>query len=122
MNSKATVIGWLLLLMITAAACGKKQKKYLDLNKMKVVMWDITQADEFASYYIRKDTTRNLQAATDSLYAKVFALHGITSAQFRNSFDYYRNNPGKYKILLDSLTQYSNRIREERYRNLAAPQ
>jgi hypothetical protein len=111
-----------IVLMVTAAACGKSRNKYLDLNKMKVVMWDVTQADEYASYYIKKDTTRNMQAATDSLYAKVFALHGITAVQFRQSFEHYRNNPGRYKVLLDSLTQYSNRIREQRYRNLAAPQ
>jgi hypothetical protein len=112
----------MMLLIITAAACNKNGGKYLDLNKMKLVMWDITQADEFISYYVKKDTTRNLQAATDSLYAKLFALNGVTAAQFQQSFDYYRNNPGKYKILLDSLTQYSSRIRETRYQNLAAPQ
>jgi dolichyl-phosphate-mannose--protein O-mannosyl transferase len=122
MKGNMLFIWAMIVLMVTAAACGKSRKKYLDINKMKVVMWDVTQADEFASYYIRKDTTRNMQAATDSLYASVFALHGITALQFRQSFEHYRNNPGKYKVLLDSLTQYSNRIREERYRNLAAPQ
>lgn len=87
----------------------------LSYNEMKLVMWDMTLADEFASVYVKRDTTKNLRHETNVLYQKVFVLHKTDSARFFNSFDYYKKHPDHYKILLDSLYAFANRERENRF-------
>jgi hypothetical protein len=91
------------------------KRDILSINNMKLVMWDMIQADEFAPVYIAKDSTRNLKKETKLLYQKVFALHKIDSARFYKSFDYYKAHPEDYKILLDSLSAFANRERDNRF-------
>jgi hypothetical protein len=87
----------------------------LSVNNMKLVMWDMIQVDEFAPTYIAKDTTRDLKMETSRLYQKVFAVHKIDSATFFKSFEYYKQHPLDYKILLDSLSDFAKRVRDNRF-------
>ena len=87
----------------------------LSVDNMKTIMWDMVQTDEFASVYVKKDTTRNLQKETNILYQKVFALHKTDSSQFFKSFYYYKKYPENYKVLLDSLNALATRERDNRF-------
>ena len=89
----------------------------LSINEMKQVMWNMIQVDEFAASYIGKDSTLDLKKETGKLYQKVFVLHKIDSAHFFKSFKYYKEHPDDYKILLDSLTAFGIRERENRFNN-----
>ena len=108
----------LILILLFQSSCnrpGPGRGGILSYDQMKSVMWDMTQADEYAAVYKKRDSTLNLQLETNKLYAKVFALHKTDSARFFNSFDYYKKHPDDYKILLDSLYALSNRERENRF-------
>ena len=78
-------------------------------------MWDMIQADEYASFYIVKDSTKNLKQETLKLYSKVFSLHKVSSDDFGRSYDYYKGNPAMEKELLDSLQTYGNKMRETNF-------
>jgi hypothetical protein len=109
---------YFLLLFFALVACSRQKPGkggILSYNEMKLVMWDMTLADEFAAVYIKRDSTKDLQKETNLLYQKVFVLHKTDSAHFFNSFDFYRKHPDNYKILLDSLYAYANRERENRF-------
>lgn len=109
---------WLLFLVFCLCSCWQAKpgkNEVLSINSMKLVMWDMIQADEFATSYIPKDSTHNLQIETNRLYQKVFVLHKIDSLKFFKSIDYYKKNPGDYKILMDSLSAYANRERDNRF-------
>lgn len=109
---------FLFLILLGVAGCWKQgpgKRGVLSINEMKLVLWDVMQADEFAVTYIPKDSTLNLERETNRLYQKVFLLHKTDSAQFFKSFDYYRNHPDHYRVLIDSLQAYSNRERDNRF-------
>lgn len=95
--------------------CAEKpgKKGILSVNDMKLVMWDMLQADEFVGTFMRLDSTIHLDSAANVYYQKIFFLHKTSQKEFFRSFDYYKMNPGYYKILLDSLNDYGNRERDE---------
>jgi hypothetical protein len=90
----------------------KTKVKVLPINKMKVVMWDITSADEWMKISNSKDSTQLLKKQNISLYNKIFALHQTTKEEFYNSYNYYQNNPNEMKALLDSLMNYGTKKRD----------
>ena len=79
---------------------------------MKTVMWHIAEAEAYANQHIVRDTTKNLRNETNVLYQKVFALHKTNKEQFAESLKYYESHPEIHKILLDSLMNYANRIKD----------
>lgn len=67
-------------------------------------MWDMIRADQFlANFVFSRDTTVNKVAESQSLYAKIFAIHQITEAEFRRSYEYYSTRPKLMKTLMDSV-------------------
>lgn len=108
----------LVVMIMLAAGCGKKRPGHggiLSYNDMKLVMWDMAQADEYAAVYLKRDTTKNLQTETNRVYQQIFLLHKTDSAQFFNSFRYYKTHPDHYKVLLDSLNAIASRDRNNRF-------
>jgi hypothetical protein len=72
--------------------------------KMEVVLWDLIRADQFASdYLLPGDTSLDNQPERVRLYQQVFAIHGITSEEFKRSFQYYQTHPSQLKLVVDSL-------------------
>ena len=78
-------------------------------DKMKLVLWDISRADELVNYYSIKDSTFKKQDKYNSFYDTVFRVHGITNFQFNESLQYYQDRPVLLKTILDSLTKYGER-------------
>lgn len=85
-------------------------KDVLPPKKMQAVLWDIMQADEMADYYAAKDSTfRGLVKHVD-YYQKVFSIHKITKEDFTRSLTYYEDHPTSFKIVLDSLQNFAERL------------
>lgn len=111
-----------LLFMIIVAGCGKSgEKDILPQVKMERVMWDVVQADEFIQAYVLKDSNKvDVKAERYKLYEQVFRLHNTTKDQFRKSYHYYLSNPGKNKVLFDSLSAKANRRMQDAYKGMGA--
>ena len=101
----------LLLFIILLYSCSNRDKvpkHILSIKQMYPVMWDLARADVMVTY-THRDTTERKQRL-DSLYSQVFVIHDITSEKFRESLNFYEQNPEILKVLMDSLRSYERRV------------
>jgi tRNA/tmRNA/rRNA uracil-C5-methylase (TrmA/RlmC/RlmD family) len=92
-------------------ACNKKSKdnQVLPINSMKLIMWDMMKADEWFVQTTIKDTQHLRKKENIELYEQVFAIHNTSRKQFYNTYKFYQTHPDQLKILIDSITAFSNR-------------
>ncbi len=100
------------------SACGTEDKKIPDnvmpVDKMKLVMWDLLQAGNYATIQKEKDTS--IKQLNTAYMAQVLQLYKISKDDFFKSFDYYQTHPELNKILFDSINAYSQRKRGDLYK------
>jgi hypothetical protein len=82
-------------------------------HKMKEIVFDLIQADEFINSFAVKDTTVNIKTRRITLYEQVFAIHRTSKDDFYKSYRYYQQHPDKNKVLFDSLYAVANRKKIE---------
>jgi hypothetical protein len=87
-------------------------KDVLPPKKMQAVLWDVMQADEMAEYYSGKDSTFRGLAKHVDYYQKVFSIHKINKEDFTRSLTYYEDHPASFKIVLDSLQNFAERLQK----------
>ncbi|SFP71935.1 DUF4296 domain-containing protein [Parafilimonas terrae] len=100
------------------SACGTEDKKIPDnvmqVDKMKLVMWDLLQAGNYATIQKEKDTS--IKQLNTAYMVQVLQLYKISKDDFFKSFDYYQTHPELNKILFDSINAYSQRKRGDLYK------
>jgi hypothetical protein len=105
------------LIMSACIACSsgdKIPKNILPVNKMKLIIWDLTQAGSYASYLKDKDTS--IKHLNTMYMAEVLKMYNITKEDFFKSFQYYQSDPSLNKVLFDSVSAYAQRQRAEVYK------
>lgn len=98
---------YLIAFILFIFACSKVPRKYIQLNDMKVIIWELMFADK------KVTGGTNATGFTDSLgieYSKVLAYHGISQKKFVESLKFYQSNPEVQKILYDSINNYGSRM------------
>ena len=103
--------------LVTFISCGNKDKipsGILKPDKMQAVLWDIIRADAFTSEIIKNDSAKNATEENVKLQQKVFSIHQVTKNDFYKSYAYYKSNPGKLKVMMDSMIIQAER---NRYKN-----
>jgi hypothetical protein len=107
------------LCVVLLAGCSEKDNipsGVLGKEEMGNLIWDMMQADQYASTYLIKDSSKvNVKMETLKLYEEVFRLHKVTREDFRKSFQFYQDHPDITRTILDSLTSRGNRMRAESY-------
>ena len=94
----------------------------IDKDKMEKIIWDMVQADQYSSNYLKKDSVRiAVKPETRKLYDEVFLLHHISREEFQKSWTFYLNHPELTKTMFDSLSAKANRRRLEVYRSYGTP-
>jgi hypothetical protein len=63
----------------------------------------------------QKKDTLNLKVLTTQAFQQVFDFYHITKEEFYKSYRYYEEHPDKNSILMDSLSAYAGRQREQLY-------
>jgi len=116
-----------ILLLVALGCCfsctsNKIPSDILGIDKMKTIIWDMTRAgmlsrEQYKKQLIKKDSASYF-IKTKENYQQVFNIYGITKDEFYKSYKYYLDHPDKNKILMDSVSAYSNRQREDLYRRL----
>ena len=94
---------------LLAACRGNSNEQQLDINEMKVIVWDMLKADELYTVQQVKDSTLRIQKKNLEYYEKIFAYYKISRSTFYKSFTYYEAHPQQMKVLLDSIDQYATR-------------
>ncbi|MEP7256514.1 MAG: DUF4296 domain-containing protein [Ferruginibacter sp.] len=84
-------------------------------DKMQTVLWDIIKADAFTAEIIRKDPLKNVTKENLKLQQEIFAIHKITKDNFYKSYDYYKENPGQLKVIMDSMIIQAERNKSKNF-------
>ena len=109
-----------LCIILVFAACssnGGKPKNFLPQEKMKLVLFDVLVAQEYATTKYGTDTNA-VNANTMVMMQQVFNIHQINKDDFYNSFKYYEDHPDENKELFDSISAYANQQRQNIYQQL----
>jgi len=109
-----------LVVMLGLAACksvGNEPQNVLPQEKMKLVLFDVLRAQEYAMLKYAGDTTATNKNMAVMLQ-QVFNIHKISKDNFYESFNYYEAHPAEYKQLFDSLATYTNQKRQDIYSRL----
>lgn len=96
----------LFLCLTVFISCGNKNKipeGVLTPDKMQAVLWDVIKADAFTGEIVRKDSAKKTADVNLKLQQEIFSIHKITRDDFYKSYDYYKENPGKLKVIMDSM-------------------
>ena len=93
-------------------SCSKKNKQ-LSLNTMKIVMWELLNAEELMKIKAINDSTFLVQKNRPIYYQKIFSLHQISQNDFDKNYQYFQNHPSEMKILLDSISNFGIKQREK---------
>jgi hypothetical protein len=106
------------LFLLIFAACTEKDteipKGVLPINKMKVIVWDLVQAGNYATSLTEKDTSAK---RLNTVYlSETLKLHKISKTDFFKSFNFYQSHPVLNKELFDSVSSYAQRQRNEIYK------
>jgi hypothetical protein len=84
-------------------SCSKPQEKPpIELDKMKLIVADLSIAEEYAKGLFPDSINNKLDKNPDSLatfYASIWKHHQIDREEFQEAFDWYKSHP----LLLDSL-------------------
>ena len=83
----------------------------LPFDTIKVVMWDLLNAEEFNNILIIKDSTLKKTKNNLKLYQQVFFMHHLSKEQFYYSYQFYEQHPDQFKTLMDSVSSYGPRQR-----------
>ena len=116
MFTRTQVLLFLMAIGVLLAACrGNSNEQLLDINEMKVIVWDMLKADELYTVQQVKDSTLSIQKKNLEYYEKIFAYYKISRSTFYKSFTYYEAHPQQMKVLLDSIDQYATRERNRSF-------
>jgi hypothetical protein len=106
------------LLCFVGSCTGKNDRPetILKPEKMQDVFWDYIRADVYASEFIRKDSTKNLDLENARLQDKIFKQHHITREDFDKSYTWYSNHKELMTKLMDSMI-----ARKQREKTISKP-
>ncbi len=104
----------LFLAFCVLCACETNETPKLSINQMKLLIWDLTVADNLYQQQQFKDSNVQKTDLQEKYYQKIFLTHKIIRRDFLNSYAYYKQHPNMLKILLDSVENFGNRQKIKR--------
>jgi hypothetical protein len=113
---------FIFILCALAWQCSNHDNEILDINTMKKVMLHKIMAEERFINYLQRDTLFNEDSVLTDLFGSVLAYHKTDSATFYRSLEYYKKNPEKFNVLLDSLSNYAQQERDRQYLKINPPE
>ena len=106
--------------LILISACTPEDQKIpkdiLSIDSMKVIVWQMTVAGNYAQRLKDEDTT--IKSLNTAYLNIVLQLHHTDKKTFFKSFDFYQAHPPLEKILFDSVNNYATRQRTLLFRRI----
>jgi hypothetical protein len=101
----------ILLFILVFASCkiGQQKVEKLDINTMKVVVWQLMVADEYYNRVSSLDSTWRINKKNVEMYQQIFDLNKVDRLVFNNTIDYLERHPIEFKRLMDSVNVLSKR-------------
>jgi hypothetical protein len=109
-----------LMVFFLGMGCNKTPEGILPLNKMKVVFLHQIMAEELLNNFVVRNEALNFDSAQAVLFSGVMKLDKTDSTTFAKSMEYYKEDIGRFKELLDSVNALAVREKENRVQLEAA--
>lgn len=107
-----------IIVSIVFVYCTPEDKKIppevLPVDTMKIIVWHLIEAGDYASSLKEKDST--IKSLNTIYFSEVLKLHHLDKNDFLKSFNFYQSNPYFNGILFDSINAYASRQRNEIYK------
>ena len=101
MKIHIVILGFVVFL--SSCASSSVEKNLVPFDKMKTVMLQLIQVDEFYNRTSFRDSTLRLEKKNVVFYKQVFELNGVDRDHFYTTLDYYEKHPIEMKVLMDSV-------------------
>lgn len=104
-----------LFFLLLLAACSSKPQVPEDIlppKKMEAITWDLIRADGLLTHTITADTVTPAYDKRIQLYQEVFRIHGISQAQFKRCFVFYKNRPDLLKVVFTDMVKKAEKLPE----------
>lgn len=99
------------LVFIACTNDNDKNDVIIEKDKMTEVIRDITLAETYVDYFLKKDTTVNKDTLLKREIEKVLTIHKIDVKTFSASYRYYKNHPDLFKVVVDSASAWFSKDR-----------
>jgi hypothetical protein len=99
----------LFILIMSSCNVATQQSAQMDINKMKIVVWQLMQVDEYYAKVSLLDSTWKLNRKNVEMYQQVFDLNKIERSTFYKTMNYLERHPVEFKRLMDSVNEVSKR-------------
>lgn len=98
-------------IILVAIGCGSNDNKAktIPMDKMKVVIWQLMKADEHYARISAVDTSWSATKKNLQFYQQIFDLNKVDRVAFYQQIDYLKAHPEEFKILMDSVNEFSKR-------------
>jgi hypothetical protein len=84
-------------------------EKNIPMDKMKVVLLQLMQADEYYTRMSTIDTSWKIHKKNVQFYKQIFELNKVDRVDFYNTIGYLQKHPVDFKELMDSTNALSKR-------------
>jgi hypothetical protein len=81
----------------------------VEINKMKVVLLQMMQADEYYTRMSTIDTTWKLNKKNVDFYKQILTLNKVSQKDFFETLTYLEKHPVEFKEVMDSAYELSKR-------------
>ncbi len=103
---KVLIIVCLFLFSCNAA---NDPKSMVSQDKMKVIVWQLMQADEYYTRNSVVDSTWRTSRKNVQFYQQIFDLNKVSREQFYATMSDLEKHPIEFKIFMDSVSAFSKR-------------
>lgn len=107
-----------ILLVVFFINCTPSDQKMpegiLPVDSMKIIVWHLIQAGDYANSLKEKDTT--IKSLNTVYFSEVLKLHHLDKDNFLKSFKFYQTHPYFNSLLFDSINSYASRQRNSIYK------
>lgn len=101
---------WIILcLFLFSCASNNAPENKVEFNKMKVVLWQLMQADEYYARASVMDTSLKTTKKNVQYYKQIFEYNKVDRKAFYTTLAYYEKRPIAFKVLMDSAYALSKR-------------
>jgi uncharacterized protein DUF4296 len=108
-----------IILFVFFVQCTPEDKKIpseiLPVDTMKIIVWHLIEAGDYATSLKEKDTT--IKSLNTKYFSEVLKLHHINKENFFKSFNFYQSHPYFNNVLFDSVNAYASRQRNQIYKS-----
>jgi hypothetical protein len=99
----------LFIIILSSCKAATHQSAQVDIDKMKMVVWQLMQVDEYYTRVSLVDSSWRLNRKNVEMYQQVFDLNKIDRTTFYNTMNYLERHPVEFKRLMDSVNEVSKR-------------